>query len=76
MRDTLLYPPSPGNRYLAVTIGGCFAQVEWKSGDEKFFICAMPYPKIPPESRKRMNEQYPITWDENLKDEKNGEKTT
>lgn len=58
MKDTLKHPPKAGNRYLAVGMGGCCAQVEWKRGDEEFFVCAMPYPKIPPESRKRMEAQY------------------
>lgn len=58
MLDTLKHPPKAGNRYLAVGMGGCLCLVEWKTGDENFFVCAMKYPKIPPESRARMNEQY------------------
>lgn len=58
MKDTLKHPPKAGNKYLAVGMGGCLALVDWKAGDEKFFVCAMKYPKIPAESRARMEEQY------------------
>jgi hypothetical protein len=60
MRDTLHYPPQAGNRYLCVSMGNTLAIVEWKKGDEEFWVCAMPYPKVPPESKERIMAQYEL----------------
>lgn len=60
MKDTLEHPPKAGNRYLAISMGNTLGIVSWKGGDEEFWVSAMPYPKVPEASKKRIMAQYEL----------------